>query len=274
MILLLTNLLIFSVFFPAGWILFPITPRWLRTTLLVASILTILPALLYSFYYLHWFDHWAWFYQFRSWRAANYLPGLSGWTAGWLTGMSKDRWRCWLPATLTLTVIPFLKPVLAPLDLKALQNRWKDGICLQSSSSTCGPASVATILTVCFHDPSTERDVAGRSFTSTSGTEVWYLAQYLRDRGYSVTFHTGAAAPPVPSLAGIRTGQKGHFVAVLGHPDRSWRVADPLSGIRNKARPGEYQFTGFFMHVQKVAAADGQPAAAGVKTVRPEGDSP
>jgi hypothetical protein len=45
-----------------------------------------------------------------------------------------------------LLLIPFIKPIVAPFDYNRLQDRWVDGVCMQSTFSTCGPASTATLL--------------------------------------------------------------------------------------------------------------------------------
>ena len=55
--------------------------------------------------------------------------------------------RAVFPAALTVLIgIPFIKPALDPIDLDRLRNQCVTEICIQSTFSTCGPSSSATIL--------------------------------------------------------------------------------------------------------------------------------
>ena len=73
-----------------------------------------------------------------------------------------------------------------PCPAAAIHDQWDGGACLQSTPSTCGPASIATILRS-LGFPASEREVARNAFTYAGGTEAWYLARYVRSQGLNVT---------------------------------------------------------------------------------------
>jgi ABC-type bacteriocin/lantibiotic exporter with double-glycine peptidase domain len=145
-----------------------------------------------------------------------------------------------------------VKPLIDPLDLKVLRDRCDGAVCLQSSFSTCGPATAATILRG-FGQNVTEKDLALESFTSRGGTEAWYLARALRKRGNATEFVFSDSALPYPAVAGVRLqGDTGHFIAILNEQNETYTVVDPLSGAislnANDLRK-KYHFTGFFMTI-------------------------
>jgi hypothetical protein len=172
-----------------------------------------LPGILFALYYVHLYDHAPWFYSFRS------LPGteLSAGGLGFIAGVAHARLRAdsggkiLLPLALALLVlVPFIKPILSPVEFARPRAQPADGTVLQSTPSTCGPASAATLLNVLGH-PTSERELAAESFTSVSGTENWYLARALRRRGFDVTFEFRPLediAIPSPSIAGRRTARR------------------------------------------------------------------
>ena len=156
--------------------------------------------------------------------------------------------------------IPYMKSVVAPLDLTTLAAECRDGVCLQSTPSTCGPSSVATLLRM-FNIEETEKTLAREAYTSSGGTENWYLARALRRRGFPVEYVVAdrpVTRLPYPSVAGVvLPGGAGHYISVLGETDSAWVVGDPMYGRVTvpKSRPGAaYNFTGFFMVVGKPQA--------------------
>lgn len=247
--LLITNAALFVVLLPAAWSLSRASGHRLR--IIIGTVLGVfcLPAILYSTYYLHVVDDWLWFYQLRSHAIANYYPAALGLFAGWLMPAIAGTARkvMTIVAAAILVAIPFTKPLLLPLNENELHEVWRDGICVQSTPSTCGPASVATILARAFNDPVSERTVARAAHTTATGTEVWYLAQFLRARGYAVTFHTHAPAALPYALAGTQLGAAGHFVAVLGCNGHDCQVADPLTGRIDSGK--RFTFNGFYMQI-------------------------
>lgn len=156
---------------------------------------------------------------------------------------------------LVATAAPFLKPVLRPLDTSGMTPNWNGTACLQSSESTCGPASATTILHLLGDTQATEKDIARRAWTSASGTEAWHLARVLRARHRTVTFEfSGLPAPDhLPGILGVKTAGCGHFVALLSSDGDNWTIADPLEGeaiLTRQDLERRFQITPFFMGIR------------------------
>lgn len=228
------------------------------------AVVCALPGVLFAVYYLHLFDDAVWFYRFRSWPLSELAAAGAGLLAGLLQAWTVRRGlrvRPLLPGLLLVGLfIPYLKPVVAPLDLTGLAAECRDGVCLQSTPSTCGPSSVASILRL-FDIEETEKTLAREAYTSSGGTENWYLARALRRRGFSVEYvvlDRPVAKLPFPSVAGVvLPGGIGHYISVLGETGTTYVVGDPMHGKVSvpKSRPGAaYHFTGFFMVVGKPGA--------------------
>lgn len=153
-------------------------------------------------------------------------------------------------------VVPYLKPVMNPLELGSSKEQWDGDACLQSTASTCGPASTASILKSLGVD-SSEHEIARQAHTSGSGTEAWYLARYVRSRGLEARFDFKpgySSSACFPAMVGVRIGAYGHFIAVLDRRGDRVTYVDPLTG-KNSLPLAEflkrYQFTGFQMVVTK-----------------------
>jgi len=229
------------------------------------------PALLYALYYLHLFDDAAWFYDLRAARGTELLAGGIGFPTGYLAAASARGSRRGrlvqsgaIAVTAAVLLVPYSKPLLMPLDLGNVQDRWRDGVCLQSTSATCGPACAATLLRHAGIE-ATEGQMAKECFSYARGTENWYMARALRRRGLRVAFAADRAEPEelrYPAIAGVRLGRNGpgHFVTVLGREGDGYVVGDPLRGrvrVALEDRSGPYFFTGFFMVVGSQANAVG-----------------
>ena len=151
--------------------------------------------------------------------------------------------------------IPYLKPVLAPLDYESLDNNCINNIFLQTSSATCGPACAATILRY-YGIPAAEQEIARECYTYIGGTEVWYIARALRKRGLTCQFQIQKEKPftlPYPAIAGIDIGA-GHFITILEKKDDSYAIGDPIVGrkiIEESDIRDRINFTGFFLVVRK-----------------------
>lgn len=209
----------------------------LKSQLLIggASLLICLPGLWFVIYYLHILPEPPLLYQLRS------LEFSEGFLS--IFGIACGVWRSILPKLLKplptaagafLLFIPFIKPVLHRLDPAQLTDSWRDGVCLQSSVVTCGPAAAASILRSFGDEEISERELAQESWTSESGTEAWHLARALRRRGYRVRFLAPKTLPNPADLPGILgTGAKraGHFISILEISDSEIRFADPLRGM-------------------------------------------
>jgi len=230
-----------------------------KVALWAFSLIFAIPGMLFVLYYVHLFDSAAWFYNLRILAGVEVAScGL-----GLVAGVTQRWWgpesfgeRAIVPTVfLMLVLIPFVKPMLDPLDVRQLQDRFEGDVCLQSTFSTCGPASAVTLLRS-FGANSTEKQFALECFTSRGGTEIWYLARALRRRGYatSVVIQKQAGERlPAPAIAGVvLRGGAGHFIAVLSSKDDSVTIADPLKGkfvLTMSELQQQYHFTGFFLLV-------------------------
>lgn len=216
-----------------------------------------LPGLLFAIYYIHLFDGAAWLYNLRTIRFTELLICGLGFAAGVLQSWWQPETfgeRLAVPGVLAvLLLVPFVKPLLDPLDLNQLEDRCPDNICMQSTFSTCGPASAATLLRT-FGNVVTEKELARESLTSRGGTEIWYLSRALRSRGIQTTVVIQSRIGnrlPHPSIAGVLLpGHAGHFVAVLDSNEAETTIADPLKGkivLSRADLANRYDFTGFFL---------------------------
>lgn len=231
---------------------------------LLGSVLA-LPGLLMATYYLHLFDDAQWFYEFRALPYSELTAGGAGLLAGFLYRRS-SRWRVPLrtigmaafPCALALgLLVPYLKPIILPVDWNLFRDRWSEGVCIQSTSASCGPACVATLLRVAGHQV-TERQIARECYTYARGTENWYMVRALERRGVPATIVVNDAAAlqlQPPCVAGVRLGGArgaGHFVAVIERTRDGYVIGDPLRGrliIGEPESTSAYYFTGFFIKV-------------------------
>ncbi|MDB6109343.1 MAG: peptidase bacteriocin processing [Pedosphaera sp.] len=228
-------------------------------------LLLAIPGVLYAGYYSKLLGEPIWFYELRTLTGSELLAALTGFAAGWAqvrlipkVRLSRLGARMLVPVLLGVGLaVPYLKPIFRPLRNVSLRDEWQDGVCLQSSASTCGPASAVTILRE-LGQPASEAGLAQESFASASGTENWYLARALRHHGMRTRFLFSAGLQcSLPAISGVRlrsAGNAGHFIALLGREGEQFVVADPLDG-RFTNTLGElrmkYEFTGFLMVVNR-----------------------
>ncbi len=244
----------------------------------ILGLIAAIPGVIFAVYYLKILGEPIWLYQFRSLPFTELSASGAGFLAGLLHGKfsAGKRFRriagIWFfPGILGLgLLIPYLKPIVRPPDWKHFQDRWSEGVCLQTSESSCGPACAATLL---WRDgkTATEEQIARASFTSRNGTENWYLARTLRRYGMQVQFALASDSKstwPVPSIAGVRlpaSGNTGHFITVLDRTGDSYVIGDPLEGkiVRSQSELRDaYEFTGFFLLVSTDATPARQEAAS------------
>jgi hypothetical protein len=213
------------------------------------------PGASFSAYYTHLFSEPSWYYEFRSWRGAEFWLLFPG-AAGGLVASLLPRRLLILPlfVTAALTLVPILKPWVRPLPLETLEDHWDSGICLQSTGSTCGAASLATILGARGVRVS-EKELAREAHSYAGGTEAWYLARAARNRGVEVCFRFASGFDPeipLPAIAGVRGEAGGHFIAVISRRGDRFRIGDPLIGPEDLTRDqlvARYAFSGFFMTI-------------------------
>jgi hypothetical protein len=241
-----------------------ITSPGQRRAFVLGAVVLAAPAVLFCAYYTKLLGEPVWLYEFRSLPGTELSAAGVGLIAGFFQRLRHEHPRVkrqvrtfTVPAFVAATiVVPYLKPILLPLDRSRLREKWKDGICLQSTSSTCGPASAATIVRA-LGGSATEAELARDSLTYAGGTENWYLARALRKRGFHPAFELVAANAgrfPTPSVAGVKmAGGAGHFIALLGHDGTRYVASDPLSGrftATHAELTSDYHFTGFFLVIR------------------------
>lgn len=229
----------------------------LRIFFLCGFGLLAVPAIWSAIYYLHILREHAWFYTLRSWPGSEFLAVFLGCAGGAAASLLP---RLLLPfplaVALLLAAAPYIKPLIAPLPDPIFRERWQGDVCLQSTPSTCGPASVTTILRRLGFNTS-EHTTARAAFSYAAGTEAWYLARYVRRCGLSPRFDFRSTFSPevgLPALVGVRFGEMGHFIAVLDLHDDQITIADPLRGEEHLSLAQfqrRYVFTGFHMVIQR-----------------------
>lgn len=222
----------------------------------VATVLAI-PGALFVLYYTHLFDNAAWFYSFRAVSHTELAAAGLGSIAGLVQSEFQPNTpgeKLIVPLILcVLLFVPFIKSALDPVDYGRLQKVCPGEVCLQSTPSTCGPTSAATLLKL-FGKNASEEELARECFTYRGGTEIWYVARSLRKRGLAADFviqPPNKISPPAPAIAGVLLpGGAGHFVAILSEDDNSITIGDPLKGkliIPRTELSHTYHFTGFFL---------------------------
>ena len=231
--------------------------RPLQVRILAALVFGVfsIPSILFAIYYLHILPERAWFYTLRSWSGSELFTVFLG-AAGGILATLLPRFMLVVPLGLTVTtsLVPYLKMAINPLKVDDLKERWEENACLQSTESTCGPASSASILRFLGHDAS-EHEAAIAAYSTASGTEAWYLARYFRSRGLTSKFDfhsTFSPAVSLPAVVGVRLGGSGHFIAVLRISNGLVTFIDPLSGKQELDVDEflkEYNFTGFHLSV-------------------------
>ena len=227
--------------------------KWRLT--IIAGLLA-LPGLSFSIYYFHLFPETSGYYHFRSILGTELLIVFIG-LAGGLLASLMPRVLLALPflCVMIFSVVPFLKPLVGPLKDDEMRDLWSDDICMQSISSTCGAASVATILKSLGLNV-TEKEVARDAFSYTGGTEAWYLARAVRSRGCVAAFYCDKGlnkGTKLPAVIGTRLHSGlGHFIAVLEMKGDHYVVGDPMEGramLTMEQLQKRYEFTGFSMYI-------------------------
>jgi len=177
---------------------------------------------------------------------------------GLTTPMSRIRFKTGKVATcavmiifvLCFTVSPFLIPALLKDEHSRLRtNIDRNGICLQTTDYTCGPAAAVTALgKLGLHG--SEGEIAVLSNTSpTGGTLPWSLCTALQRRygknGLSCRYRNFATIEELKDAGVVLVIVKeafmlDHWVAVLNVSDRMIVLADPGIGKR-LMRPKQFE---------------------------------
>jgi hypothetical protein len=149
-------------------------------------------------------------------------------------------------AVFASSVWPFLAPMLNRHELAHLQTRINaQGVCLQNTGYTCGPAAAVTALRR-LGLPAEEGEIALLSQTSSStGTPPDLLAEALGQRygknglvaEYRFFKNLGELRRAGLTLAVVRFSfMVDHYVAVLKVTDSAVTVGNPLSGLETLSR--------------------------------------
>ena len=245
-------------------VLFAVTYSKLRTArtalrfqlLLLFAVLST-PAILFVAYYSHKLPETEAFYEFRSWPGTELLVAFIGGLAG-VAATFLNRILLPLPAACMVIAafIPFAKPLLGPIPDHDFKDQWAGPVCQQSTASTCGPASLATIMSHLGFKAS-EMEIARAAYSYEGGTEAWYLARYARKMGLKARFtiQNGFAPDiPLPAIAGVSLGAVGHFIPILAKEGDLYVIGDPIEVETRLTREQLlklYRFTGFYITVSK-----------------------
>jgi hypothetical protein len=243
------------------------TPTKKRILLALLAIVAAIPGATFAAYYAHVFPEPSWYYHFRSNTGTELLVVLLG-VAGGLVATLLPRAILVLPllGVAAFSIAPIIKPFIGPITAGTLQDEWDGEICLQSTPSTCGAASTATILKQLGVDV-TESELAAEAHSYAGGTEAWYLARAARSRGFDVDFVFTPGFTPedgLPAVVGVRLGSIGHFIPILGQEGDRFIVGDPLRGrelLSREELDERYDFTGFHMRIKNKGEQDVTPNA-------------
>lgn len=212
-----------------------------RIGLILVGAFLAVPGLLFVSNYIFLIPYAPWFYNAHTLPGAEMTSGLVGAILGIMFASSQLRpGKLNAPILVVCTLIaagllvaPFAKQLLRGVDYSTLENRWEDGICLQTSSYTCVPACTATLIRM-QGGKVTERELARAAGTTQTGTETWYMARALKQWGYEPRYHhlRSIKNAPVPSIIGVNLGDIGHVVVLLAKDKNGVTIGEPLRGRR------------------------------------------
>jgi hypothetical protein len=232
-VILLFNVVLFFIFISIGYKSKNLW--WLNGLYFLLFIL----AMANVFYYAHLIDNNIFYYEYRTQYWADLTPSLSGFLLGCALKIPNFIFRFSIESLLFFLAFlgifgPWAKPILFPMNYDSLQNRWRGEICMQSTG-TCGPCSLANILNA--NDiESSENELAREAYTTSSGTESWYLARCAKRRGFKTRFINDANHLEKNSIIGIALGKTGHFISILDIKDDVLFIADSITGIEKVKR--------------------------------------
>ena len=181
---------------------------------------------------------------------------ITGGALGALFCLPKDRNHrravCVFAVTgLFVALSPRKSEIFTPFEPSG-EDVWKDDVCIQTTDSSCGPASLAT----CFRAlgvPGKEDELASEANTASDGTLLADLARVARSHGLSAAFHAHqrAASVPLPAVASVTLpGKIDHFVAVVERDGQRY-IADPINGLHPMASAKYYEWSGMFLSVDR-----------------------
>ncbi len=136
-------------------------------------------------------------------------------------------------------IVPFLDPVFLYVKMKGTDTWIENGVCIQTTNSTCGAASAVTALRQLGIEAQ-ERELALAASTTRSwGTSEHMLAKAIKRKYRDVGIHCSVKVfdepeqlkncCPVIAIVKYRP-MVDHYVAVLDVDDKKVLIGDPLSG--------------------------------------------
>ncbi|HEX41099.1 MAG TPA: hypothetical protein ENN81_03470 [Phycisphaerales bacterium] len=153
------------------------------------------------------------------------------------------------------SVLPFLLPAVIRHQLAALQTTLTaDGVCLQSTDYTCGPAAAVTALARLGISADEGQLAIHARANPVTGTLPAHLSAVLQrlygDRGLRCRYQrfdsVAQLAQAGPTLAVLRDGRlRDHCVAILAVSDETVTLADPALG---RISLGRQQFAAQWRH--------------------------
>ena len=239
--------------------------RWPRAPVVAVAVVAAVPWALFVAYYFHVVDDIA-YLEWRSHPFTDLLAGLIGIPVGVVRSVSggpaRRTQRLGAAGTVAallvvggLWVVAFAKPLLLPIPASLIEERQKDGVCLQSTSSTCGPCAASTVLLE-LGDHVGEGALAREASSTKTGTLNWLLVRALRERGYGARFIAPDRVTDVkaPAIVGVSLGSTGHFIAWFGAEGDDVEIGEPLQGRQRMSLTEferRYTFDHFAIEVSK-----------------------
>jgi len=236
--------------------------------LLVAlSVILAIPWAAFAAYYFIELNGAQWYYRFRAIPSSEMTAALGGILFGFLRVRVKPKRKYlnefvdrFIPLTFAVMLwMPYFLPMSRSVGRDYFEDQWSKGVCIQSNSSTCGPACAATLLKSA-GIAATEKEIAIAAFTHAQGTETWYLARAMRKRGVTAEIYVDRRIPDnmrFPSIAAVRLmGTKGakHFIVLFGKKDEGYIVGDPNEGrmtLTSEELRERYVFSGCYIHMTR-----------------------
>ena len=251
---ILSALLAFGLFFATYLGMRRKEPKT-RIILTILFAIAAIPGASFSIYYAHIIPDSAWYFQFRSIPGTELLVVFIGVAAGLIATLPRTLLLAPLLGVAAFSITPIIKLFIGPISKDSFTQEWDDGVCLQSTASTCGAASTATIINHLGGNVQ-EAEIAKEAHSYAGGTEAWYLARAVRKRGFKAHFDFYSGFAPeagLPAIVGVKLGAVGHFIAVLGKENDHFIVGDPLIGreiLSWEDLHERYEFTGFHLRIQ------------------------
>jgi len=222
--------------------------------------LAAIPGICMGLHALDWIPDWKWFLELRSHPRSDLLVVPVGLAAGAFAGLAPAAMRSvFLLAAGACVTVPSAGPLIAPLPFEEMRDRWLEDaseVCLASTTATSGPASACTVMNQ-LGVRVTEKELARASYSHRGGTEVWYLARALNERGFAVEFVQQDEIGPGlhwPVIAEVRRDGRDQSIAVLGREGEAYVIGDPLEGSSWKSLQelrDDFRFTGLFLEVRR-----------------------